>query len=130
MSRKPYMREVPKASWYLRQSRYMRYMGREVTCIFVGAYALFLLIAIKRLSEGQASYEAFLEGLKSPAGILFQVVTLVFVLYHSTSWFNLTPKAMPIQIGEEFLPGGVIVGVHYAGWVVVSLVILFLAGVF
>ena len=130
MSRKPYIREVPKTRWYFRQARYMRYMGREVTCIFVGAYALFLLVAIKRLSEGQVAYEAFIEGIRSPAGILFQVVTLVFALYHATSWFNLTPKAMPIQRGEEFLPGGVIVGVHYAGWLVVSLVVLFLAGVF
>lgn len=130
MSRKPYVREVPKTTWYFRQGRYMRYMGREVTCIFVGAYALFLLVAIKRLSEGRAAYEAFLEGLSSPAGIVFQVVTLIFVLYHATSWFNLTPKAMPIQRGEQFLPGGVIVGAHYAGWVVVSLVVLILAGVF
>ncbi len=130
MSRKPYMRDVPKTSWYLRQGRYLRYMGREVTCVFVGAYALFLLVAIKRLSEGQAAYEAFLEGLRSPAGILFQLVTLVFALYHASSWFNLTPKAMPVQRGEEFVPGGVIVGAHYAGWVVVSLIVLFLAGVF
>jgi fumarate reductase subunit C len=130
MSRKPYIREVSKTRWYFRQARYMRYMAREVTCIFVGAYALFLLLAIKRLSEGQAAYEAFLEGLSSPAGISFQVVTLVFALYHATSWFNLTPKAMPIQKGEQILPGGVIVGAHYAGWLVVSLVVLFLAGVF
>lgn len=130
MSRKPYMREVSKTGWYLRQGRYMRYIGREVTCVFVGAYALFLLVAIKRLSEGQAAYEAFLAGLRSPAGIAFQVITLVFALYHASSWFNLTPKAMPVQRGEEFLPGGVIVGAHYVGWVVVSLVVLFLAGVF
>lgn len=130
MSRKPYVREVPKTTWYFRQGRYMRYMGREVTCIFVGAYTLFLLVAIKRLSEGRSAYEAFLEGLSSPAGILFQVVTLIFVLYHAMTWFNLTPKAMPIQRGEQFLPGGVIVGAHYAGWVVVSLVVLILAGVF
>lgn len=108
----------------------MRYMGREVTCVFVGAYALFLLVAIKRLSEGQAAYEGFLEGLRSPVGILFQVVTLVFALYHASSWFNLTPKAMPVQRGEEFVSGSVIVGAHYAGWVVVSLIVLFLAGVF
>jgi fumarate reductase subunit C len=105
-------------------------MGREVTSLFVGAYALFLLLALKRLSEGQAAYEAFLEGLSSPLGVLFQIITLLFVLYHTTSWFNLTPKAMPVQRGEEFLPGGVIVGAHYAGWVLLSLVVLFLAGVF
>ncbi len=37
---------------------------------------------------------------------------------------------MPIQRGEEFVPGSIVVGAHYGGWVVVSLVVLFLAGVF
>jgi fumarate reductase subunit C len=41
-----------------------------------------------------------------------------------------TPKAMPVQIGEKFLPGAVIVGAHYAGWLLASIAVLFLAGVF
>ena len=130
MSRKPYVREIPKTTWFLRQPRYMRYMVREVTCILIGAYTLLLVVAVKRLSEGQAAYEAFLEALRSPLSILFQVVALGFALYHSISWFNVTPQAMPIQRGEEFLPGSVVLGVHYGGWVVLSLVVLLLAGVF
>jgi fumarate reductase subunit C len=130
MSRKPYVRPISKTSWYLSQPRYKRYMAREVTCIFIGIYTLILVVAIKRLSEGQAAYEAFLEGLKSPLSIVFHVLALVIALYHSTQWFNVTPQAMPVQRGEEFLPGSVIVGAHYGGWVVVSLVVLFLAGVF
>jgi fumarate reductase subunit C len=130
MSRKPYVREIPKTSWFLRQPRYVRYMAREVTCILIGAYTLLLVVAVKRLSEGQAAYEAFLEALRSPLSILFQVVAFAFALYHTISWFNVTPQAMPIQRGEEFLPGSIVLGVHYGGWVLVSLVVLFLAGVF
>ena len=33
MSRKPYVREIPKTSWFMRQGRYKRYMAREVTCV-------------------------------------------------------------------------------------------------
>lgn len=130
MSRKPYVREIPKTSWFLKQPRYMRYMAREVTCIAIGIYTIILVFAVKRLSEGPAAWEAFLEALKSPLSIVFHVVALAFALYHTTQWFNVTPQAMPLQRGEEFLPGGVIVGAHYGGWVVVSLVVLFLAGVF
>jgi fumarate reductase subunit C len=130
MSRKPYVREVSKTSWFLRQPRFMRYMAREVTCILIGAYTLLLVVALKRLSEGQAAYEGFLEALRSPLSILFQLVALGFALYHTFTWFNVTPQAMPIQRGEEFLPGSIVVGAHYGGWVVVSLVVLFLAGVF
>lgn len=130
MSRKPYVREVPTTTWFLRQPRYIRYMAREVTCILIGAFTLLLVFALKALTEGQGAYEAFLAGLRMPSMILFLLVALAFALYHTISWFNVTPQAMPIQRGEEFVPGSVIVGAHYGGWVVVSLVVLFLAGVF
>ena len=130
MTGKPYVREVPRFSWFFRQPRYMRYMAREVTCVFIGAYAVVLLVALKRLSEGRQAYEAFLQALTSPASVVFHVVVLAFALYHTTSWFNVTPKAMPIQAGEDFLPGWVIVGAHYAAWLLVSGALLFLAGAF
>ena len=130
MSRKPYVREIPKSSWFLRQPRYMRYMAREITCIFIGAYTLMLLVGVMRLSQGQAEYEAFLAALRSPGSIVFHLLVLAFSVYHTATWFNVTPKALPVQIGEEFLPGGVITGVHYLGWAVLSLAVLLMAGVF
>ena len=42
----------------------------------------------------------------------------------------MTPKAMPIQRGEEFVPAIIIAGAHYVLWIVLSLLILLLAGVF
>lgn len=130
MSRKPYVREIPKFSWFFRQPRYMRYMAREITCIFIGAYTLLLLVGVMRLSQGQAEYEAFLAALRSPGSIVFHLLVLAFSVYHTATWFNVTPKALPVQIGEEFLPGGVITGVHYLGWAVLSLAVLLMAGVF
>ena len=41
------------------------------------------------------------------------LVALVVTVYHSVTWFNVTPQAMPVQIGEEFVPGQYIVGAHY-----------------
>ena len=128
MSRRPFVREVPKASWFLRQPRYLRYMAREVTCLFIGAYTVLLLVGLARLAQGREAYEAFLQSLASSPGVAFHVVTLAFALYHTASWFNVTPKAMPIQLGEKFVPGGLIVGAHYAGWIVVSVIVLALAG--
>ena len=130
MSRKPYVREVSKTTWYLKHPRYMRYMSREVTCIFIGAFALLLLRAVERLSQGQAAYESFLAGLKGPMSAFGLLIILAFAVHNATSWFNVTPKAMPVQIGENFLDGKYIVGAHYAVWAIASLVILFYAGVF
>ena len=128
MSRRPYMREVSKTRWYFRHPRYLRYMSREITCIFIGAFALLLLCALGRLADGQSAYESFVAALQGPWGIFGLLVVLIFAVHNATSWFNVTPKALPVQIGEEFLPGKFIVAAHYAVWIVVSLAILFFAG--
>jgi len=129
MSRKPFVREVSTTRWYFKHPRYLRYMSREVTCVFIGAFALLLLCAVERLSEGQAAYESFLAALQGPWSVAGLVVVLVFAIHNATSWFNVTPKALPVQIGEEFLPGKFIVIAHNAVWVVTTLVILYFAGV-
>jgi len=130
MSRKPYHREMPRVCWFFEHPRYMRYMVRELSCLFIGAYSVLLVVGIGRLAEGPAAYEAFLEALKSPLSIAFHVLALGFAIYHSLTWFNLTPKALPVQIGEGFASDWVIAGAHYAVWVLLSLGILFFAGVF
>ena len=128
MSRRPYVREVSKTRWYFRHPRYLRYMSREITCIFIGAFALLLLCALGRLADGQSAYESFVAALQGPWGIFGLLVVLIFAVHNATSWFNVTPKAMPVQIGEDFLPGKYIVAAHYAVWIAVSLAVLFFAG--
>ena len=128
MSRKPFVREVPKITWFFDHPRYLRYMARELTCLFVGAYTLLLVVGLARLAQGQAAYEAFLASMQTPGGIVFHGMALVFAVYHSATWFNLTPKALPVQVGEEFLPGWVIAGLHYVAWIAVSVAALVLAG--
>jgi fumarate reductase subunit C len=129
MSRRPLLREVPPTSWYFRHPRYLRYMAREITSIFVGAYCVLLVVGIQRLAAGQASYEAFLQALRSPASIVFHLLALAAAVYHAGTWFNATQKAMPLQVGETFVPGNWISGAHYVAWVVLSFVVLFIAGV-
>ena len=129
MSRKPFVREVSKTGWYLKHPRYMRYMSREVTCIFIGAFALLMLCTLERLSRGPEAFASFMAALKGPWSFLGLALILAFAVHNATNWFNVTPKAMPVQIGEEFLDGKYIVGAHYAVWAVASLVVLFFAGV-
>ncbi len=129
MSRRPYIRPVSKVSWWLSQPRYIRYMAREASCIFIGAYSGVLVVGLIRLSQGAAAWGAFLETLQSPVSIAFHLFALAFALYHTTTWFNVTPKAMPLQFGQTPVPGGAIIGAHYLGWILVSGLILFLVGV-
>ncbi len=105
----------------------MRYMAREVTCIFIGIYTIILLVGLARLSEGQAQYEGFLAALRQPLSIMFHVLALAFSLYNSFTWFNVAPKALPIQVGEQFMPDSVVSGAHYVVWILLSIFILYWA---
>jgi len=129
VSRKPYVREMT-SEWIFRHPRYLRYLTREFSCLFIGAWTLMLVCALARLSEGPEAWAKFMEGLKSPLIVAFHVVALAFAVYHSVTWFNLTPKALPLQRGEEFVPDAAISGAHFAAWAVLSIAILYLAGAF
>lgn len=129
VSRKPFVREMT-SEWIFRHPRYLRYMAREFSCLFIGGYTLLLVAGLKSLSESQAAYEAFIQSLKGPVSIVFHLLALGFAVYHSATWFNLTPKALPLQVGEAFVPDGVISGAHYAAWAALSLAVLYLAGAF
>jgi len=76
------------------------------------------------------NFGAFLEALQSPTSIGFHVIALGFAIYHSVTWFNLTPKALPLQIGEAFVPDAAIAGAHFAAWAVLTAAVLYLAGAF
>ena len=127
MSRRPYVRKVER-SWWLRQPRYILYMIRELTSLFVGLYSALLVVALIRLSQGHAAWDSFVTAFSSPLGVTFQLLCLVFAVYHSVTWFALTPKAMPLMIRDEPVPGIVIVGAHYIVWAAVSVVVLIGAG--
>ena len=129
MSRQPYTRPIT-SEWIFRHPRYVRYMVREFSCLFIGGWTLLMVCGLKALAEGPAAWEAFLALLKTPASIVFHLLTLAFAAYHSITWFNLTPKALPLQVGEDFVPDWVISGAHLAAWAVVSAALLYFAGVF
>jgi len=130
MSRRPYVREVSPTTWYFRMPRYMRYMAREVTSIFIGIYTAVLLCGLANLSAGPAQWDAFLAALRAPSSVIFHVLALVFALDNSFTWFNVAPKALPLQFGEDMAPDSVVAVGHYVVWVLLSLFILFWAGVF
>lgn len=128
MSRKPYIRKLPKW-WWLRQGRYRIYMIRELTCIFIGAYTAVIVVGLMRLSQGRAEYDAFLDALYGPFWIAFHLLAILFSLFHTVTWFGVAPKAMPLRVGEKKVPAAAIIMAHYAGWIVVSAAILIFARV-
>ena len=128
MSRRPYVRPM-KPGWWLGQRRYLLYMIRELTSLFIGLYCALMVVGIFRLGQGKAAWDSFLAALSSPPGIVFQLICLAFAIYHSVTWFDLTPKAMPLRLKGEPVPPKTIVAFHYGAWALVSLIVLIAAGI-
>jgi len=125
-----YVRPVSKTTWYLAKRSYTVHMLQELTSLFVGIFALILLWGIGAVATGPEAYQGFLDSLASPLMLLLMWATTIVLCYHAIAWFSVTPKAMPIQRGEDFVPGSIIAGAHYVVWILLSLLILLLAGVF
>lgn len=126
--RKPFSRPWHN-DWWLHKRSYTLYMIRELTCIALALYAAVVIYGLGRLAEGPEAWNAFVTALRGPGFVTFHLVALVLMVYHTVTWFQLTPKAMPVMRGDDFLPGRYIVGAHFAAWAVVSLVVLVIAGV-
>ena len=113
-------------TWWLKRKPYILFMIRELTSVFVAGYCIFLLVFVFKLTEGADAYAYFMAALKYPSSIALHLITLVFVLYHTVTWFNLTPKILVLYRGEDRIPQGLVAATFYAGWVVVSIIVTLL----
>jgi fumarate reductase subunit C len=119
---KELIRPMP-AYWWLQKRTYFLFMVRELTCVFVGGYAVFLLILVGRANDAQA----FSGLLHSPLSIGLHLIALPMVLYHSITWFNLTPKVMVVWRGEERVSPLLIAGSNYVAWLIISFLVAWIA---
>lgn len=116
----PYHRPFPN-TWWLKRRPYFLFMVRELTSLFVAGYCVFLLMLIARLTQGTVIYPDAVELITSPFSITFHVLALPPVLYHTITWFNLTPKILVLRVGEERIPPVLIAAGFYAGWIALSI---------
>jgi len=109
--------------WWVHKWTHVRFILRELTSVAVALYALVLVFHIRALSQGPEAYEVFLAWLRTPLPIVLHTIALVFVVFHSVTWFNLAPRALVIRIGEKRVPDVVIAALNYVAWICVSAVI-------
>ncbi|KRT68283.1 MAG: fumarate reductase subunit D [candidate division NC10 bacterium CSP1-5] len=76
---------------------YALFILRELTSVFVGLFAVGLLWHLRVLMEGPEAYAYFLAQLRRPIFVALNSVVLLFILFHTISWFNLAPKAMVVR---------------------------------
>ena len=109
--------------WWLESWRFTKFVLRELTSVAVGFFALELLLEIRSIAHGERAYQHFLTRLENPLLVALNLLAFVFVVYHSLTWFNLTPKAMPVRMRGRRMPDALVAGANYAAWAVISAVL-------
>ncbi|MGH7419643.1 MAG: fumarate reductase subunit C, partial [Candidatus Rokuibacteriota bacterium] len=66
---------------------------------------------------------AYLRWLTTPGMAVFHLVALAAVLYHSITWFALSPKALVVRLGDRRVPARIVVGANYAAWIASSVIV-------
>ncbi len=123
--RRPYVRSMD--GWWKRDGYFIRYMAREVTAVFVAAYAAVLLVGLVRLGQGEAAFNGWLQALKSPLSLVFHLIVLASFVYHTWSWFKIMPKTLPMMfVGGKRVQPGTITATGLAAAVVACLAVLFI----
>ncbi len=112
-------------SWFTQRPSYRRFMVREATSVFLAGYLVYLIVWIYRIGQGPEGLAEAIDSARHPFTVAMHIMALVAALYHSITWFNLTPKIMPLYIGEDRLPdfwAAILMG--YLPWLVVSVILL------
>ena len=114
-----------RQAWYLERPAYVRFMLREVTSFFVAAYVVVLIVTLARAGGDAAGLAAWLESLGEPLWMVGHAAALIAAVWHSITWFNAVPQAVPLYLGERKLAAPVAaVLMGYGPWLTVTAAIV------
>jgi fumarate reductase subunit C len=112
--------------WWLRRRSYLVFALRELSCVFVAWFVIFLLLLVHAIGAGERDYRRFLDWAANPWVIAVNIVTFLFVVLHAVTWFNLAPKAIVLRARGRQVSPSLIAGANYVAWAVVSAVVAWL----
>ena len=112
--------------WWLWRGAYLKFILRELSSVFVAYVVGLILLQLRALSHGPEAYAAFQGWLKTPHIIALNGVSLLFVLFHTITWFNLAPRALVVRMRGKRVPDLLIAGSNYVAWLVVSVAVAWL----
>jgi fumarate reductase subunit C len=108
--------------WWLRRRSYLLYALRELSCLFVAWFVVYLLLLVSAINTGEDRYQQFLSASTNPWLLLLNMIALLFVVLHAITWFNQTPQAIVIHVHGQRVPRQAIVTSMYLLWTVLSVV--------
>lgn len=109
--------------WWLSKRSYFAFILREGTCLFVAWVVIYLLMLVRAVSDGVATYLAFQDWSAQPRVLWLNIVSFAFLLFHAITFFVAAPQALVLHVGGKRVPGSLVAASHYAAWAGASIVI-------
>jgi fumarate reductase subunit C len=81
--------------WWKSNPFFLWYMLRELTAVFVFLYGLVLFSGLVSLALGESAWNSWRAALTSNTSLVFHLILLLLVGYHSYTWFKVMPKTTP-----------------------------------
>jgi len=106
--------------WWLGEWHYLKFILRELSSVFVAVFVVETLFMLSALRDGPEGYAHFQQCMRNPLLIVLNVVSFLFIVFHTITWFNLAPSAMPVRMGGKRVPDVLIAAPSYVAWIIVS----------
>jgi fumarate reductase subunit C len=113
--------------WYFDRWPYLKFLLRESSSIFVGWFAIVILIQLDSLISGPAAYTNFERWMATPVVFIVNVVSFVFICFHAITWFMLVPRVMARQVLGRPTPDLMSAAPNFGIWLVASVVVALFA---
>jgi len=106
--------------WWMERWPYTKFVLREISSVFVAFFVVTTLLQLRALARGPQAYTDYQNWLKNPFVLALNVLSFLFVVFHTVTWLNLAARAMPVRVGGKKVPELLIPVTNYAAWVVIS----------
>ena len=112
--------------WWLEKGSYLVFILRELSCVFVAWFVVYLLMLVRAVTQGGASYQALMDWSATTPILLLNIVSFLFLIFHAVTFFDAAPQAMVVKLGPNQVPGSLILAGHYVGWAAASALVIWL----
>ncbi len=121
-----WLRRRVSTYWWLEKPSYLAFVLREGSCVFVAWFVVYLLVMIRRVLQGDATYQEFLAWSARPSVLALNIISFAFLVFHAITFFDAAPRALVVHVGKNRVPERVVGVSHYAAWLVASLLVFWL----
>ncbi|MQA06407.1 MAG: fumarate reductase subunit C [Streptosporangiales bacterium] len=119
-------RQQPSILWWVGKRSYALFILRELSAVAVAWFVAVTLAFAWSVGAGEEQYQRYLDVAANPVVVAVDVVALLFLLLHTVTWFDLTPKAMPVRVRGRRTPPAAIVAAQWVGFAAVSALVVWL----